>query len=183
MTNRFYCITFEYIIYLLSLFEVFFQCCTEFLWIFNKLFFSLFHRLLARRARYKTDHFIHRIKQFFDGTCYLSKMIKNPRQKSISNVINLQISRDNVCIITHNNKIKRRSYLIVSKNVLRSLISSGIRLKIRLSEADFLFNSWKASSERFKRYSTTANETKIKAKKLIIFLKRKNRNFLRRKKN
>lgn len=46
---------------------------------------------------------------------------------------------------------------MVSKNVLRSLISSGIRLKIRLSDADFLFNSWNASSERFNRYSITTN--------------------------
>lgn len=48
------------------------------------------------------------------------------------------------------------THLIVSKNVLRSLISSGIRLKIRLSEMDFLLSSWNASSLRFKRYSLTA---------------------------
>lgn len=52
------------------------------------------------------------------------------------------------------------TYLMVSKNVLRSLISSGMRLKIRFNEADFLFNSWKASSVRFKRYSITIEKTK-----------------------
>lgn len=45
--------------------------------------------------------------------------------------------------------------MIVSKNVFRSLISSGIRLKIRFNDADFLLSSWNASSVRFKRYSIT----------------------------
>lgn len=66
-------------------------------------------------------------------------------------------------------KIKRRVYvmrinhddhqssthLIVSRNVLRSVISSGIRLKIRFKAADFLFSSWNASSLRLRRYSIT----------------------------
>lgn len=56
----------------------------------------------------------------------------------------------------------RSIYLIVSKNVFRSLISSGIRLKIRFNDADFLLSSWNASSERFKRYSTTINNVKEK---------------------
>jgi hypothetical protein len=47
--------------------------------------------------------------------------------------------------------------LIVSRNVFRSLISSGIRLKIRLRAADLRFSSWKASSDLFSRYSTTAH--------------------------
>uniref|UniRef100_A0A2M4C673 Putative secreted protein n=1 Tax=Anopheles marajoara TaxID=58244 RepID=A0A2M4C673_9DIPT len=42
---------------------------------------------------------------------------------------------------------------IVSRNVFRSAISSGIRLRIRFSAADFLFSSWNASSVRFRRYS------------------------------
>lgn len=83
----------SFVSHLLSLFEVLLQCCTEFLWIFHKLFFSLFHRLLARRAWYKANHFIHRIKQLFDGTCYLSaKSNRNRRKKKfiIKCPINIQ---------------------------------------------------------------------------------------------
>lgn len=47
------------------------------------------------------------------------------------------------------------THFIVSKNVFLSVISSGMRLKIRLRAADFLLSSWNASSDRFKRYSTT----------------------------
>ena len=45
------------------------------------------------------------------------------------------------------------AYLIVSKNVFRSLISSGMRARIRLRATDFLFNSWKGSSVRLDLYS------------------------------
>lgn len=53
------------------------------------------------------------------------------------------------------------AYLIVSRNVWRSVISSGIRQSIFFKAADFLFNSWKASSDRFSRYSTTKMKMKL----------------------
>lgn len=49
------------------------------------------------------------------------------------------------------------TYFIVSRKVLRSVISSGIRLKIRFKAADFLLSSWNASSVLFKRYSITVD--------------------------
>lgn len=49
----------------------------------------------------------------------------------------------------------RDTHFIVSKNVFLSVISSGMRLKIRFSAADFLLSSWNASSDRFRRYSIT----------------------------
>lgn len=61
------------------------------------------------------------------------------------------------------------SYLIVSKNVFRSLISSGIRLRIRFSDADFLFSSWNASSVRFNRYSITFQPNEYE-KKMVYSL-------------
>lgn len=88
-----------FVAHLLSLFEVLLQCCTELLWIFHKLFLSLFHRLLARRARYKADHFIHCIKQLFDGTCYLSaKSSRNRNKNALSNaqsIFNIHFHRIN----------------------------------------------------------------------------------------
>lgn len=50
---------------------------------------------------------------------------------------------------------------MVSKKVLRSVISSGILLNILFSAVDFLLSSWKASSERAERYSTTATSWNI----------------------
>ena len=43
--------------------------------------------------------------------------------------------------------------LIVSRKVRRSVISSGMRDRIFLREADLRFNSWKGSSVREERYS------------------------------
>lgn len=48
-----------------------------------------------------------------------------------------------------------KTYLIVSRNVFRSIISSGILLRILFSADDFLFSSWNASSDLLKRCSTT----------------------------
>lgn len=45
------------------------------------------------------------------------------------------------------------THFIVSRKVFLSVISSGIRLRIRLRDADFLLSSWKASSDRLSRYS------------------------------
>lgn len=50
---------------------------------------------------------------------------------------------------------QQKTYLIVSRNVFRSIISSGILLKILFSADDFLFSSWNASSDLLKRCSTT----------------------------
>uniref|UniRef100_A0A8D8R7J1 Uncharacterized protein n=1 Tax=Cacopsylla melanoneura TaxID=428564 RepID=A0A8D8R7J1_9HEMI len=46
--------------------------------------------------------------------------------------------------------------LIVSRKVFLSVISSGIRLRIFFNAHDFLFNSWKASSDLFSLYSTAS---------------------------
>lgn len=61
-----------------------------------------------------------------------------------------------------------KTHLMVSKNVFRSLISSGIRLKIRFNDADFLFNSWNASSDRFSRYSITENVKIVDNVRLVL---------------
>jgi len=61
----------------------------------------------------------------------------------------------------HHHKKINKAYLIVSKKVFRSVISSGIRLRIFFNAADFLLSSWKASSERLSLYSTTKIEMKI----------------------
>lgn len=50
---------------------------------------------------------------------------------------------------------------MVSKNVFLSVISSGILLNIFFKAEDFLFSSWKASSERDSRYSTTERVNEI----------------------
>ena len=42
---------------------------------------------------------------------------------------------------------------MVSRNVLRSVISSGIRLRMRFRLDDFLLSSWNGSSVRLRRYS------------------------------
>lgn len=55
-------------------------------------------------------------------------------------------------------KKKKKTDLIVSRNVLRSVISSGILLNIRFNEVDFRLSSWNASSERDERYSITENK-------------------------
>lgn len=53
------------------------------------------------------------------------------------------------------------THLMVSRKVLRSLISSGMRLSITLSATDLRFSSWNGSSVRVKRYSFTTNSVEL----------------------
>jgi len=47
------------------------------------------------------------------------------------------------------------AYLMVSRKVFLSFISSGMRLRITLRATDLRLSSWKGSSVRVKRYSLT----------------------------
>lgn len=61
-----------------------------------------------------------------------------------------------IAFITKKIKLgETKTHLIVSRKVFRSVISSGIRLKILLRDADFLLSSWKASSLLLSLYSIT----------------------------
>lgn len=64
------------------------------------------------------------------------------------------------CVVRYDWEARPLStHFIVSRKVLRSVISSGILLSIFFNDADFLFSSWNASSDLAKRYSTTETQS------------------------